>query len=117
MLQEDRITTNIKKIKEGLKDCAYIIDRFDAREAYQINPATNRRQLADYVVTVYPTEAFQQEQYRSNVHRKNIQEHRLQSDGRPIIKPMRDQYPTSHDFKRYMADKQSYDEAQASRKS
>lgn len=67
--------------------------------------------LTDYKVTVYPTEAFQKEQYRTNVHNKNLTNHRIDDNGKPIIKPMRDQYPTSHDFNRYMSDTKKYNNA------
>ncbi len=111
MIQDDKITTNIKKINEGLKDCAYIIERYEAEKIYTTNPKTNRRMLTDYKVIVYPTEAFQKEQYRTNVHQKNLANHRLDDNGKPIIKPMRDQYPTSHDFQQYLSDSKKYHEA------
>lgn len=111
VLQDDKLTTNIKKINEGLKDCAYLIDRYEAKEQYRTNPKTNRRQLVDYVVTVFPTEAFQKEQYRENVHQKNLANHRINAKGKPVIKPMRDQYPTTHDFSRYTEDMKKYNEA------
>jgi hypothetical protein len=76
-LQEDLITTNIKKINEGLKDCGYIIEKYTAEKKYSINPQTKRRALTDYKVTVFPTRAFQDEQYRFNAHNKNIQEHKI----------------------------------------
>lgn len=110
-LQVDKLTTNIKKINEWLKDCAYIIDRYEAKEMYTTNAKTNRRVLTDYKVTVYPTEAFQREQYRTNVHNKNLTNHRIDDNGKPIIKPMRDQYPTNHDFNRYMSDTKKYNNA------
>jgi len=80
VLQDDLITTNIKKINEAISDCAYIIERADTEKQYIINPETNRRVLSDYKVTIYPTELFQQEQFRSNVHHKNIAEHRVTKD-------------------------------------
>lgn len=110
-LQSDLITTNIKKIDEALKDCAYIIDRYTFNKHYEINPETNRRHLVDYKVTVYPTKAFQSEQFRVNTHRRNIENHRIGEDGRPMIKPMRDQYPTKYDYERFMEDKSAYNNA------
>ena len=108
-MQEDLITTNIKKIEEGLKDCAYIIDHYSAEPQYEINLQTNRRRLMDYKLTVYPTKEFQHEQYRVNSHQKNIEEHRFDESGKAIIKPMRDQYPTRHDFDRYKEDQERYE--------
>jgi hypothetical protein len=62
-------------------------------------------------VTVFPTKAFQDEQYRFNVHNKNIQEHKIDQKGKPIIKPMGDQYKTKYDFKRYLKDKENFETA------
>ena len=109
VLQQDLITTNIKKIDEWLKDCGYIIEKYTAEKKYSINPETNRRALTDYKVTVFPTKAFREEQYRFNVHNKNIQQHRIDNQWKPVIKPMRDQYQTTHDFQRYMDDKKVFD--------
>lgn len=92
MLQDELITNNIKKIKEGLTDCKYIIDRYDCEELYDVNPETHRRRLVDYKITVFPTKNFQYEQYRVNVHHKNIEGYRLDTAGRAITKPLRDQY-------------------------
>lgn len=77
VLQEDLITTNIKKVTEGLKDCQYIIKHYEFEKFYTINPETNRRKLTDYKVTVFPTDNFQKDQYRVNVHHKNINLHRV----------------------------------------
>ncbi len=57
-LQDDLITSNIKKINEGISDCGYIIDRYIPEEEYSVNPKTNRRVLVDYKVTVFPTRVF-----------------------------------------------------------
>lgn len=111
VLQEDLITTNIKKINEWLKDCGYIIEKYTAEKKYSINPQTKRRALTNYKVTVFPTKAFRDEQYRFNVHNKNIQEHKIDQKGKPVIKPMADQYKTKHDFKRYLKDKENFDTA------
>ena len=54
-MQEDLITTNIKKINDALKECSYIIDRYTAMEKTGTNPKTNRQVTLDYKVTVYPT--------------------------------------------------------------
>jgi len=59
-------------------------------------------------VTVYPTKAFQTEQFRSNVHHKNIAEHRVTKEGSAVIKPMRDQYPTRYDFEKFQKDNEQY---------
>jgi len=111
-LQEDLITTNIKKIDEAITDCGYIIDKAKVEKQYAVNPETNRKVLADYKVTVYPTKDFQTEQFRSNVHHKNITEHRTTQEGKAIIKPMRDQYPTRHDFKQFQNDNEQYKKSQ-----
>ena len=111
-LQEDIITTNIKKINEAIKDCSYIIERADQEKQYTINPETNRKMLADYKVTVFPTKAFQQEQFRSNVHHKNITEHRVTKEGKAVIKPMKDQYPTKYDFPRFQEDSKTFKSSQ-----
>lgn len=111
VLQEGLITTNIKKINEGLKDCEYIIEKYTAEKKYAINPKTKRRMLIDYKVTVFPTKAFRDEQYRFNSHNKNIQEHKIDNNGKPIIKPMADQYKSKHDFKRYLKDKDNFEAA------
>lgn len=110
-LQEDLITTNIKKINDWLKDCSYIIDRYTSEEEYTINPKTNRRLLVDYKVVVFPTKEFQNEQYRTNVHHKNIENHKISSQGKAIIKPMWDQYPNKWDFQKFKQDKEEYDNA------
>ena len=110
-MQNDLITTNIKKIDDAIIDCSYIINNAKTEKLYEINPETNRQVLNDYKVTVYPTKAFQTEQFRSNVHHKNIHEHRTTKDGQPVIKPMRDQYPTRYDFKQYQNDSKQYDES------
>jgi hypothetical protein len=39
-------------------------------------------------VVVFPTKEFQNEQYRTNVHHKNIENHKISSQGKAIIKPM-----------------------------
>lgn len=113
-LQEDLITTNIKKINEWLKDCCYIIDRYTPEEQYTINPKTNRRMIIDYKVIAFPTKEFQSEQYRTNVHHKNIENHKISSQGKAIIKPMWDQYPSKWDFKKFRSDKAEYDNAYSS---
>ncbi len=96
-----------------MQDCSYIIDHYQAEEVYKVNSETNRKVLDDYKVTAFPTKAFQHEQYRTNVHNKNILNHKVDAFGKPIIKPMRDQYPTKYDFERYMEDKEKYDNAQS----
>jgi hypothetical protein len=92
-LQEDLITTNIKKINDAIGECRYLIDRYKITEVKDINPETHRQCLVDYKVDLYPTTVFQEEQYRVNVHHKNIREYRLNGEGQPVIKPMVDQYP------------------------
>ena len=111
MLQEDLITSNIKKVKDGLADCHYIIERYDYEPQYEINPKTHRRKLKDYKFTVYPTPQFQQEQFRVNVHHKNLHEHRIDSEGKTLIKPMRDQYPNSQAYQAYLKAQERYDTA------
>ncbi|MEZ5536406.1 MAG: hypothetical protein R3F02_12370 [Thiolinea sp.] len=111
MLQEDLITTNIKKIKGALEDCRYIIDRYEYEEVYVTNPDTNRQQLIDFKVVVYPTQQFQQEQYRLNAHHKNIENYRLTGEGKAVIKPMRDKYPSSYDYQQYQQDKEIFEQA------
>ena len=106
------ITTNIKKIDEAITDCSYIIKDANTEKQYTTNPETNRRVLVDYKVTVYPTKDFQTEQFRSNVHHKNITEHRTTKEGKAIIKPMGDQYPTRYDFNKFQKDKEQYDNSQ-----
>ena len=81
VLQDDLITSNIKKVKDGLGDCHYIIERYDYEPQYEINPDTQRRKLKDYKFTVYPTPQFQQEQFRVNAHHKNLNEHRVGGEG------------------------------------
>lgn len=105
------ITTNIKKVDDAIEDCSYLIESATTEKLYTRNPETNRKILADYKVTLFPTEAFQQEQYRSNVHHKNLTEHRVTKDGETVIKPMRDQYPTRHDFERFQQDQKTYNKA------
>lgn len=78
---------------------------------FSVNQNTNRRALSDYKITVYPTEKFQWEQYRLNVHHKNIKEHRITDKGDVVIKPMRDQFPEAKDFDKYLQEKQKYDSA------
>lgn len=114
LLQEDLITTNIKKINDGLKDCAYIIEHFEVEKKYSINPKTNRRALTDYKVTVFPTKDFQNEQWRINTHHKNIKNHRMDDTWKAVIKPMRDQYPTKHDYDRYVKDSDNFENAKES---
>ena len=111
VLQDDLITTNIKKVKEGLRDCQYIIERYDYEPLYEINAQTNRKKLIDYKFTVFPTQQFQQEQYRVNVHHKNIGNHRMDSEWKPVIKPMRDQYPTAGNFKAFQKDQAVFETA------
>lgn len=110
-LQDDLITTNIKKVDEAIEDCSYLIESAKTEKLYTKNRETNRKMLADYKVTLFPTKAFQQEQYRSNVHHKNLSEHRVTKDGETVIKPMRDQYPTRHDFERFQQDQKNYEKA------
>ncbi|MDC0947961.1 hypothetical protein OAS86_01280 [Gammaproteobacteria bacterium] len=110
-LQEDLMTTNIKKINAALKDCQYIIDRYETEKRYGLNPQTNRRTLIDYKVTIYPTKAFQYEQFRSNSHQKNIRDHKINEEGKAIIKPMRDQF-TPRQYLEYSEAKEQYDKAQ-----
>ena len=111
-LQEDLITTNIKKIDEAIEDCSYIIADAKVEKQYWVNPQTNRQVLIDYKVTIYPTANFQTEQYRSNVHHKNIVEHRTTKEGKAVIKPIRDQYPTRYDFEQFQIDSKVYKNAQ-----
>lgn len=116
-LTEDRITSNIDKIIEGLKDCAYIIDRYVPEPQYEINPETNRRAMSDFKVTVYPTSNFQSEQYRSNSHSKNIRDHRIDEKGQVLIKPMRDQYSDRAEYPQFLNDRESYENAKLSESS
>jgi hypothetical protein len=111
LLPDDIITTNIKKIEDGLVDCQYLIDSFQAEKIYHINPKTNRRALIDYKVTTFPTSSFQYEQYRFNVQNKHIKNYRMTPEGQPVIKPLRDQYPTSYDYQRYLKDLEVYESA------
>jgi len=112
-LQQDLVTTNIKKINAALQECTYLIDRYQSEERSSINPATGRQLVVDYKVTVYPTQVFQREQYRFNVHHKNIREHRVTAQGKAVIKPLRDQYPSRYDFEQYLEDKALFDAAKA----
>lgn len=110
-LQEDKITTNIKKIDEAVEDCAYMIKRAESEKLYTVNPETNRKILCDYKVTVFPTKAFQDDQFWVNVHHKTLSEYRITEDGRPVIKPLRDQYPSRYDFERFQADQSEFEKA------
>ena len=110
-LLPDEAIYNVRRIDDALVDCQYIISNYEAHRIYEINPKTNRQILVDYKVTVFPTTAFQQEQYRANVHHKNIKEHRINEQGSPVIKPLRDQYPTKYDFDRFQKDQREYNES------
>jgi hypothetical protein len=79
-LLPDEVIYNLRRVDDALEDCRYIISHFEAHRIHETNPQTNRQILVDYKVTVYPTQAFQQEQYRANVHHKNIREHRVTND-------------------------------------
>lgn len=87
-LLPDEVIYNVRRIDDALKDCQYIIANHEALRIYEINPKTNRQILVDYKVTLFPSDAFQQEQYRANVHHKNIKEHRINDAGKPVIKPI-----------------------------
>jgi hypothetical protein len=78
---------------------------------YITNSETGRRKLDDYKVTVYPSEHFQREQYRVNVHHKNIRDHRVTTEGKPVIRPMRDQYPSTGDYSQFRQDCETYEQA------
>ena len=108
ILQDALITTNFKKIKEGLADCGYIIDRYNYEPIYELNPSTKRKKLNDYKITVYPTAQFQEEQYRVNIHHQNIEQHRITDDWKTVIKPMADQYPSSDRFNDYVIAEKEY---------
>ena len=116
-LLEDEVVYNQRRIDEALNDCGYLISQYESERIYAQNPETNRRVLIDYKVTIYPSEAFQQEQYRTNVHHKNIREHRITKNWAPVIKPLRDQYPTKYDFDRFQQDQKTFDEAKSPPKS
>ena len=94
-----------------MADCHYIIERYDYEPHYEINPETQRRKLKDYKFTVYPTPQFQQEQFRVNVHHKDLKEHRVDGAWKTLIKPMRDQYPNSQAYSDYLDAQQRYDAA------
>lgn len=111
-LLPDEVIYNVRRIEEALEDCKYIISHFESQRIHEKNPETNRQVLVDYKVIVYPTNEFQQEQYRANVHHKNIKEHRINDAGKAVIKPLRDQYPTKYDFKRFQQDQKEFDESQ-----
>lgn len=108
-IQEDLITTNIKKIKTALDECSYIIDHYSSWEKHQINPTTKRSMLCDFKVTVYPTSSFQKEQYRINTHQKNLQKHKVTKDGKTIIQPMFDQYDGIDAYWKFLKDKSDFE--------
>ncbi len=91
-LQADLITSNIKKINIALKECSYIIDHYTTDEKHILNPQTKRRTLVDYKITIYPTNAFQKEQYRLNTHQQSIHSYKVTPHGQTTIEPMLDQY-------------------------
>jgi len=64
-------------VNNGLKDCSFIIDHYTCEKKYIINPKTNRKIVSDYLITIFPTDAFQMEQWRINTHQKNIKNHRI----------------------------------------
>ena len=78
---------------------------------YTINPKTNRRVASDYLITIFPTNEFQMEQWRINTHQKNIKNHRIDQKWKPVIKPLRDQYKTGYDYDRYVKDCGTFENA------
>ncbi len=107
-LQEDLITSNIKKINIALKECSYIIDHYTTNEKHILNPQTKRRTLNDYKITIYPTNAFQKEQYRLNTHQKSIHSYKVTPHGQTTIKPMLDQYDGKNAYGDYLNDKEYF---------
>lgn len=110
-LQQESLLTNIRDVNNGLKDCSFIIDHYTCEKKYIINPKTNRKIVSDYLITIFPTDAFQMEQWRINTHQKNIKNHRIDQKWKPVIKPLRDQYKTGHDYDRYVKDCDTFENA------
>lgn len=108
-MQDDLITSNVKKINQALGECSYIIDHYTTDEKYQQNPKTKRRILIDYKITVYPTESFQKEQYRLNTHHKSLRWHKVTSSGQTIVKPMLDQFDGKYAYGEYLNEKEFFE--------
>lgn len=101
-LQDDIITTNIKKIDQWILDCQYLIDRSETEKIYEINPSTNRKTIVDYKGVLVPTKEFQDDQFRVNLHHKRIRNYKINENGKAIIKPSRDQFYGRNGYKQYM---------------
>ena len=109
-IQEDALSNCVRDINKAMAECSYIISSYTLEKKGRVK-LESWKTITDYLLTVFPTAEFQQEQWRINTHQKNLKNHRIDQTWKPVIKPLRDQYKTWLDYDRYVDDCDKFEKA------
>lgn len=96
----------VKRVLAGLD----IVARVVITPQRRTNPTTHRKVLSDALIVIYPSPSFVTEQIKSNNHTKKLGRAVMSAEGKPLIEPERDQFPTYAEF---IAARKAYITAQA----
>jgi hypothetical protein len=97
----DRLSDNLKLVERTLGQMTDIVQRYHVEKQFVRNEHAGKgRKLADAKIVLRPTNAFVVEQLKTNVHENRLDTAVETLDGKVLIEPRRDAYPSLADYER-----------------